>query len=730
MLLSFKYNTVACFVKDAMVTFNKTLITVIFAFILVVFAGEAQAALSLSTATVDASGNTGQGASLAIGADGALHAGYFDAAGGNLLYRTKTAAAGSWGAAQVVVAADSPPHSSLAVGADGGVHLAFYSAAPPCAGLCYAKRTLGVWTMTAVDSAVRRFYTAIAIDGAGNPGIAYAGASGELKYARFGGAAWSVQLVDAGVDVVLDIGGDERHMRELALALDGAGSPRIAYYNYTNNGQLRYAAFDGGAWGAPEIVDDSRSQLAGVSLALDGAGAPSITYTDYNLNGLFYAAKPGGSWQLTTAVAVSAASDPLFSSALALDGAGKAVAAYHDNSDALGLSALALARFDGASWSAETVDEGAGGARVVSLALDALGNPHVLYNNPFAANPGLSYASATAAGYSPPMSGNAAGRVQAPFNFTATSVFFSSIAWSWTDNAANETGFRLYGASTAAGPFSVVASLAPGSVSFTETGLSHGATFFRYVAAVNAGGVALSSGSLAVTVRAPALDQVVSGAANLAYVAPTGLITVAIPAGAFAGAVPVTLSVPAAFPPAATAATPLSGTGVGVSVETGGLQPAREVAITVSYPDASVIGLDKRKLLLARFDAVANVWVPLPSTADAGGNSVTGRTNHFSIFQVMQATPAGSLANAKAFPNPFRPTQGHAGVTFVNLPSAARLRVHSFSMELVRDLTADASGLAVWDGLNQAGAKAASGVYFVFIQANGESRTLKVAIQR
>ena len=44
MLLSFKYNTVACFVKDAMVTFNKTLITVIFAFILVVFAGEAQAA--------------------------------------------------------------------------------------------------------------------------------------------------------------------------------------------------------------------------------------------------------------------------------------------------------------------------------------------------------------------------------------------------------------------------------------------------------------------------------------------------------------------------------------------------------------------------------------------------------------------------------------------------------------------------------------------------------------
>ena len=67
---------------------------------------------------------------------------------------------------------------------------------------------------------------------------------------------------------------------------------------------------------------------------------------------------------------------------------------------------------------------------------------------------------------------------------------------------------------------------------------------------------------------------------------------------------------------------------------------------------------------------------------------------------------------------------------FQNLPAGARLRVYTFAGALVKDLSADGSGLASWDGTNQSGAPAASGVYFVFAQGAGTSKTIKVAVQR
>ena len=47
-----------------------------------------------------------------------------------------------------------------------------------------------------------------------------------------------------------------------------------------------------------------------------------------------------------------------------------------------------------------------------------------------------------------------------------------------------------------------------------------------------------------------------------------------------------------------------------------------------------------------------------------------------------------------------------------------------------RDLTADGAGMALWDGTDQRGTKAASGVYFVYAQSGSQSRTFKAAIER
>jgi hypothetical protein len=115
----------------------------------------------------------------------------------------------------------------------------------------------------------------------------------------------------------------------------------------------------------------------------------------------------------------------------------------------------------------------------------------------------------------------------------------------------------------------------------------------------------------------------------------------------------------------------------------------------------------------------------------------TPRTAVYSVWnsyftRTFSAAPDASspLAAIQVYPNPLRPSQGHTGINFTQLPSGARLQVYTLAGEKVKDLSANTAGFAVWDGTNQSGAKAASGVYVVYIQGGGENKTRKVAIQR
>jgi hypothetical protein len=84
----------------------------------------------------------------------------------------------------------------------------------------------------------------------------------------------------------------------------------------------------------------------------------------------------------------------------------------------------------------------------------------------------------------------------------------------------------------------------------------------------------------------------------------------------------------------------------------------------------------------------------------------------------------------QVYPNPMRPSQGHTGINFNQLPPGTRLRIHTLAAEKVKDLSVDTVGHANWDGTNASGKKVASGVYIVYVQGGGETKTVKVAIQR
>lgn len=76
---------------------------------------------------------------------------------------------------------------------------------------------------------------------------------------------------------------------------------------------------------------------------------------------------------------------------------------------------------------------------------------------------------------------NMGGSLNPPSNITASATSFSQIDLSWTDNETTETAYQVERATSANGPFTVVANLGANASSYSDTGLSQLTTYFYRV---------------------------------------------------------------------------------------------------------------------------------------------------------------------------------------------------------------------------------------------------------
>jgi len=214
-----------------------------------------------------------------------------------------------------------------------------------------------------------------------------------------------------------------------------------------------------------------------------------------------------------------------------------------------------------------------------------------------------------------------------------------------------------------------------------------------------------------------------------------GTISVLLPSGAIGGSTRLTI-MPSTFtlPGPASAVSQLTPTGIGLVINH--FPPTLvlgAITITLPYRIADLPpGIDRSRLVLALHDETNNIWVPLPSVSDTANNLVVGQTWHLSTFQLMQSNPGTGLSAVKIYPNPYRPNSVSDVMHFANLPAGARVKIYTFLGELVRSLKADVNGMAHWDGANDDGRAAASGVYIAFIRTSDKksSKSFKVALER
>jgi hypothetical protein len=239
-----------------------------------------------------------------------------------------------------------------------------------------AVNSAGEWFVTTVDDGPHVGMTcSLALDAADNPHIVYFDWTYKyLKYAYFNGTTWEFTVVDGP--------GEGEAGWYCNIELDSAGRPHVSYWNvldnYTHEGELRYAQYDGAGWDI-EIVDDGTSGMC-ASMALDSFDHPHISYGEYitgNRSNLRYSHFDGTKWNTEI---VDDDGDVGICTSIAVDSADHPHISYRDdfvNSEPH--LWLKYAHHDGVSWCIETVDKSLGTGIYTSIAVDDADRPHISY---------------------------------------------------------------------------------------------------------------------------------------------------------------------------------------------------------------------------------------------------------------------------------------------------------------------------------------------------------------
>jgi len=210
----------------------------------------------------------------------------------------------------------------------------------------------------------------IALDGANQVHVSYV-RNGSLMYALKADGVWSLETI---------IPTPGSSVASTAIALDAAGNPHLAYaVGMSAESDLGlgvyYVHWDGAAW----LVEPVGMRGCNVSIGLDSLGNPYLAFitpaaAGASFNQIVCVRRNGGNW-------VPDYFDPEATvsgdTGLAVDPGDRVHVVYRDWPN----GRIRYALFDGANWAVQTVAEGVGQVEGVKVDVNAQGQPHIAYNN-------------------------------------------------------------------------------------------------------------------------------------------------------------------------------------------------------------------------------------------------------------------------------------------------------------------------------------------------------------
>jgi hypothetical protein len=243
--------------------------------------------------TVDSAEGVGSHVSIAIDAYGTTYISYYDATNKDLKMAKSVGSGGNCGTdskwfCEIVDNIDNDVGLYTSIAIDPTTNLpviAYWSNLPDYLKLATAKS--GSWDIVTIDDGSGK-YASLKIDSSGAPHIAYHryGVLDKLNYASYvgggggncGGNDYQCDTLDSGSGVG----------QYPSLALDGAGQPRIAYYD-RENGRVLYAHKNNGNWTIDEILQTAWDQYLSLAIDINNGDIPHIAHYDGTNDQLGYA---------------------------------------------------------------------------------------------------------------------------------------------------------------------------------------------------------------------------------------------------------------------------------------------------------------------------------------------------------------------------------------------------------------------------------------------------------
>ncbi len=181
----------------------------------------------------------------------------------------------------------------------------------------------GTWEQVGAAgfSAGRADSTSLALDGSGTPYVAYTDGANSSKASvmKFNGTSWE-QVGTAGFSPSM--------VSYPSIAIDSSGTPYVAYKDNVNGGKTSVMRFNGTGWEQVGATGFSEGEIADISIAINSSGMPYVAYQEAVSLYASVMQFNGTGWEQVGKARFSSgwASDPV----IAIDSSGMPYVAYSD----------------------------------------------------------------------------------------------------------------------------------------------------------------------------------------------------------------------------------------------------------------------------------------------------------------------------------------------------------------------------------------------------------------
>ncbi|MBX2907164.1 MAG: Ig-like domain-containing protein [Taibaiella sp.] len=269
--------------------------------------------------------------------------------------------------------ASSTQHNSLAFDQDGTtLYMAYQDG---FSGTSVMKNTGSGWTSvgSANFSAGQASYQTIAVAPSGNPYVAYKDLywmySNKASVMRYNGSAW---------EAVGTFGFSAGSVDYISMAIDGGGTPYVAFSDGANSNKLTVMKYNGSSWVIVGSAGVSAGSASYCKIALDLYGMPYVVYRDgSNSNKASVMKYSGSTWSQVGSAGFSSGSVTYTS--IALDAGGNPFVVFSDGANS---NKATVMKYSGGSWSVYgSAGISSGTATYTNIAVDNYGLPVIAFRN-------------------------------------------------------------------------------------------------------------------------------------------------------------------------------------------------------------------------------------------------------------------------------------------------------------------------------------------------------------